>query len=207
MKRSISALFCAAAVLLTGCSNGEQNVGASTEAATSAAAASENTRTETVLNSVSEEKIMDSLNNGIIIDEVSGNVYKKEINANPISASLFCADPTAVEYNGRLYVYGTNDAQQAEQSEKNDYDKIKTLVIFSTDDMVNWIYHGKIETGEIAPWIYNSWAPSIASRADAFLSVLFKQRQRRWSYHLHRPRRTLERPSRQAACVSGYART
>lgn len=162
MKRSISALFCAAAVLLAGCSNGEQNVGAST----AASAASENTQTETVLNSVSEEKIMDSLNNGIIIDEVSGNVYKKEINANPISASLFCADPTAVEYNGRLYVYGTNDAQQAEQSEKNDYDKIKTLVIFSTDDMVNWIYHGKIETGEIAPWIYNSWAPSIASRVE-----------------------------------------
>lgn len=162
MKRSISALFCAAAVLLAGCSNGEQNVGAST----AASAASENTQTETVFNSVSEEKIMDSLNNGIIIDEVSGNVYKKEINANPISASLFCADPTAVEYNGRLYVYGTNDAQQAEQSEKNDYDKIKTLVIFSTDDMVNWIYHGKIETGEIAPWIYNSWAPSIASRVE-----------------------------------------
>lgn len=155
-------MFCAAAVLLAGCSNGEQNIGAST----AASAASENTQTETVLNSVSEEKIMDSLNNGIIIDEVSGNAYKKEINANPISASLFCADPTAVEYNGRLYVYGTNDAQQAEQSEKNDYDKIKTLVIFSTDDMVNWIYHGNIETGEIAPWIYNSWAPSIASRVE-----------------------------------------
>ena len=157
-------MFRAAAVLLAGCSNGEQNVGASTAAAT--AAASENTQVETVLNSVSEEKIMDSLNNGIIIDEVSGNVYKKELNANPISSSVFCADPTAVEYNGRLYVYGTNDAQQAEQSEKNDYDKIKTLVIFSTDDMVNWIYHGKIETGEIAPWIYNSWAPSIASRVE-----------------------------------------
>ena len=32
--------------------------------------------------------------------------------------------------------------------------------------MVNWIYHGNIETGEIAPWIYNSWAPSIASRVE-----------------------------------------
>ncbi len=160
MKRSISAFFCAAAVLLAGCSNKERSAGAAVTAAL------ENTQTKKILNSVSEEKIMDSLNSGIIIDEVSGNVYKKELNANPISASLFCADPTAVEYNGRLYVYGTNDTQQAEQSEKNDYDKIKTLVIFSTDDMVNWIYHGKIETGEIAPWIYNSWAPSIASRVE-----------------------------------------
>lgn len=32
--------------------------------------------------------------------------------------------------------------------------------------MVNWIYHGRIEVGEIAPWIYNSWAPSIVSRVE-----------------------------------------
>ena len=25
---------------------------------------------------------------------------------------IFVADPTSVEYNGRLYVYGTNDTQQ-----------------------------------------------------------------------------------------------
>lgn len=100
---------------------------------------------------------MDSLNNGIIIDSVSGNVYKNEMNANPISPNIFCADPTAVEYDGRLYVYGTNDQQQSEEGTTNDYAHIKSLVVFSTDDMVNWIYHGRIEVGEIAPWIYNSW--------------------------------------------------
>lgn len=35
-------------------------------------------------------------------------------NANPVLDFLYCADPTAVEYNGRLYVYGTNDHQQYE---------------------------------------------------------------------------------------------
>ena len=109
---------------------------------------------------------MNSLNSGIIIDSVSGNVYKNEMNANPISPNIFCADPTAVEYDGRLYVYGTNDHQQSEEGTKNDYAHIKSLVVFSTDDMVNWIYHGRIEVGEIAPWIYNSWAPSIVSRVE-----------------------------------------
>ena len=40
-----------------------------------------------------------------------GSDYKSS-NGNPISASVFCADPTAIDYNGRLYVYGTNDHQQ-----------------------------------------------------------------------------------------------
>ena len=32
--------------------------------------------------------------------------YKGTSNNNPISACVFCADPTALEYKGRLYVYG-----------------------------------------------------------------------------------------------------
>ncbi len=113
-----------------------------------------------------EKNIIDSLNMGIQIEQISDNVTKTERNANPISPSIFCADPTAVEYEGRLYVYGTNDTQQAEQDTTNDYDQIRSLVVFSTDDMVNWVYHGRIETGEIAPWIQNSWAPSIVSRKE-----------------------------------------
>ncbi len=157
MNKKITALICAAAMLLvSGCSG--QNGSGDSSVQTQSSADS--------VDSVSEAEIIDSLNNGIIIDEVSGNVYKNERNANPISPSIFCADPTSVEYNGRLYVYGTNDQQQAEEGTKNDYAHIKSLVVFSTDDMVNWIYHGRIEVDKIAPWIYNSWAPSIASRVE-----------------------------------------
>ena len=84
-----------------------------------------------------------------------------------ISSNVFCADPTAVEYEGRLYVYGTNDHEQFLGSEKNTYEKIKSLVCFSTDDMVNWTYHGKINVAKIAPWIINSWAPSICSKKES----------------------------------------
>lgn len=90
-------------------------------------------------------------------------------NHNPILDFLFTADPTAVEHEGRLYVYGTNDHEQFDSvgvNGKNSYEKIKSLAMMSTDDMVNWTYHGLIPTGEIAPWIINSWAPSACKRVE-----------------------------------------
>ena len=102
--------------------------------------------------------------------KISENCYKLENTANPISPNVFCADPTGVEYNGRLYIYGTNDHQQYEavgDDGKNDYVHIKSIVMLSTDDMVNWEYHGFIDVAKIAPWIVNSWAPSVTSRVEA----------------------------------------
>ena len=102
--------------------------------------------------------------------------YKGSGNNNPISANVFCADPTALEYNGRLYVYGTNDHQQFISQAKtgeNDYKNIKSVVVFSTDDMVNWTFHGTIDTKKLcANWVSNpwwhgygvSWAPSVTWR-------------------------------------------
>ncbi len=108
---------------------------------------------------------------GIIIDnsKISENNFKNVKHNNPMSSQYFCADPTSVEYNGRLYVFGTNDHQQYEKnSPESDggYEHIKSLTILSTDDMVNWTYHGAINVGEIAPWIINSWAPTVVSRVE-----------------------------------------
>lgn len=113
-----------------------------------------------------------TLETGITIpaEQISTENYKDTRFNNPISPDFFCADPTAVEYNGRLYVYGTNDHQQFEAAGPdvdNTYEKIKSLLVFSTADMVNWTYHGEINVGEIAPWITASWAPSIVSRKEA----------------------------------------
>ena len=103
-------ILCAAALFMTvGCSNGGETSSGSSEpnasgnsgtADVSSASNSETNESGTV----SEEKIMDSLNNGIIIDSVSGNVYKNEMNANPISPNIFCADPTAVEYLSLIHI-------------------------------------------------------------------------------------------------------
>ena len=96
--------------------------------------------------------------------------YKSTSNGNPISASVFCADPTAIDYNGRLYVYGTNDHQQYIVNKKtgsNGYGNIKSLVVFSTDDMVNWTFHGTIDVGKICSWAGQSWAPSAVWRTTS----------------------------------------
>ena len=111
---------------------------------------------------------MASFGTGTRIDALA-RAYKPAGNGNPISGQIYCADPTAVEYDGRLYVYGTNDHQQYEtvgKDGKNTYEKIRSLVVFSTEDMVNWTYHGTINVGEIAPWIMAAWAPSIVSRVE-----------------------------------------
>ena len=105
--------------------------------------------------------------------------YKETSNNNPISANIFCADPTALEYNGRLYVYGSNDHQQFIANGKkgeNNYSAIKSIVVFSTDDMVNWTFHGTIDVAKLcSTWVTNpwyqsfgvSWAPSVTWRTTA----------------------------------------
>ena len=102
--------------------------------------------------------------------------FKGSDNNNPISANIFCAEPTALEYNGRLYVYGSNDHQEFVANDKqgeNTYGSIKSIVIFSTDDMVNWTFHGTIDTKKLcASWVTDpwwqgygaSWAPSVTWR-------------------------------------------
>lgn len=96
--------------------------------------------------------------------------YKGLTSGNPISASVFCADPTAIDYNGRLYVYGTNDHQQYKANGKkgsNGYGNIKSLVVFSTDDLVNWTFHGTIDVGKVCGnWCGQSWAPSAVWRTN-----------------------------------------
>ena len=95
---------------------------------------------------------------------------KQPTYGNPISANNFMADPTAIEHDGRLYVYATNDQQEFDATQgfgKNTFSKITQLVCYSTADMVNWINHGVIDVKAIAPWISTSWAPSIVSRQEA----------------------------------------
>lgn len=96
--------------------------------------------------------------------------FKANSDVNPVLPYNLCADPTAVEYNGRLYVYGTNDQQEYETTGNkthNSYGKITQLVCMSTADMVNWTFHGVIDVKKLSPWIATSWAPSIVSREEA----------------------------------------
>lgn len=137
----------AASVMFTGCSS----------------------RTNTLIEELTEEGYVETMKDQGKIAVADTAFLKQSEHTNPISGEIFCADPTAVEYNGRLYVYGTNDHQQYEavgNDGTNTYEKIQSLVVFSTDDMVNWTYHGTINVKAAAPWIISSWAPSIVSRVE-----------------------------------------
>ncbi|MBE5871054.1 MAG: carbohydrate-binding protein [Lachnospiraceae bacterium] len=97
-----------------------------------------------------------------------GEIAKKLGYSNPLASQLLGADPYAIVYNGRVYVYMTADDYQYDTNGnviKNEFDYIHTLRVISSDDMVNWTDHGEIDiagpTGA-AKWAKNSWAPAIA---------------------------------------------
>ncbi|MBR4576159.1 MAG: family 43 glycosylhydrolase [Clostridia bacterium] len=94
--------------------------------------------------------------------------YKKAEHHNPVMTQRFGADPWAMEYNGRIYLYMTGDDPATTEDRKpknNDYANITTLRVLSSDDLVNWEDHGSIRaaggTGA-AKWARNSWAPCAA---------------------------------------------
>lgn len=81
-------------------------------------------------------------------------------------AQRFIADPTTVEYEGRLYVYGTTDEIEFDGSANviaNAYNT-HTLSCISTEDMVNWKDEGKIDVKELTTYASKSWAPTILSK-------------------------------------------
>lgn len=91
---------------------------------------------------------------------------------NPIAASRFMADPYAIEYEGTVYVYGTNDSDAMIIGEDgkvpgNSYSHVKSLNCYSSKDMVNWTDEGIIQVaGKNGPakWASNSWAPAVAHK-------------------------------------------
>ena len=91
--------------------------------------------------------------------------YKKDNELNPILSAYFGADPGVMEYDGRIYVYMTDDALQYSGNNvgENVYSKITHLRCISSDDLVNWTDHGLINAvgqNGIAKWAGNSWAPT-----------------------------------------------
>jgi len=96
--------------------------------------------------------------------------YKDIKNHNPISTLKYSADPGVMVYDGRVYVYATNDGyvgQLGSNPESNGYGQINTINVMSSSDLVNWIDHGSIPAAGrngAAKWANNSWAPCAAHK-------------------------------------------
>lgn len=85
-----------------------------------------------------------------------------------IALQRFTADPTCVEYEGRLYVYGTTDNIEFDSKHyaKDNAYNTHTMSCFSTADMKNWRDEGIIDVKKVTKWAGKSWAPSIVSRQE-----------------------------------------
>ena len=95
--------------------------------------------------------------------------FKKDGENNPLITQRFGADPGWMVYDGRLYVYTTNDAFEYDSNgnmKENSYD-VGTINCMSSADLVNWTDHGAIPVagrngrtqGGVAAWASCSWAP------------------------------------------------
>lgn len=87
----------------------------------------------------------------------------------PVMTQRLGADPYAIVYDGRVYLYMTGDVVEYEAdgvtSKNNSYGLINKLNVISSDDLVNWTDHGTIYAAGrkgAAKWGNNSWAPAVA---------------------------------------------
>lgn len=85
---------------------------------------------------------------------------------NPLYTQEYSADPYALIYQGRVYLYMTGDKRMYEEDgsiRTNNYSNINTLRVISSEDLVNWTDHGEVyAAGQngAANWGNNSWAPA-----------------------------------------------
>jgi len=91
-------------------------------------------------------------------------------NGNPLFSHKFGADPYALEYDGRIYIYMTNDILEYNADgtvRDNTYGRINKITVVSSDDLVNWTDHGEIPVAGAqgaTKWANNSWAPAAAHK-------------------------------------------
>lgn len=90
--------------------------------------------------------------------------------SNPLISHKYGADPCALEYDGRLYIYMTADRYQYNTHGRlvmNSYKEIHTIAVISSTDMINWTDHGEINVAGpngVANWASNSWSPAVVCK-------------------------------------------
>jgi len=103
-------------------------------------------------------------------------IAKTPGNSNPLMDHKLGADPYALVYNGRVYIYMSSDSYEYNSDgsiKDNTFANLNKVHVISSADMVNWTDHGAIlvagannlNNGKgIAKWASNSWAPAAAQK-------------------------------------------
>ena len=83
----------------------------------------------------------------------------------PIASHRYLADPGAMVYNGRVYLYCSND----DDNPVGGGYSMQSIVCVSSSDMKNWTDHGEVfRVPANASWASKSWAPAVISRNGKF---------------------------------------
>lgn len=77
---------------------------------------------------------------------------------NPLISHVFTADPNAVVYGDRVYLYVSHDVDGQDGYDMVDYRA------FSSRDLVNWQDHGVVIDVESLPWAKNLYAPGACTK-------------------------------------------
>jgi len=77
---------------------------------------------------------------------------------NPLVTQIFTADPNAIVYGDKIYVYTSHDVDGQSGFDMVDYHA------YSSDDMVNWQDHGVLIHANELPWAGNLYAPGACSK-------------------------------------------
>jgi len=86
---------------------------------------------------------------------------------NPLISHKFGADPNVMVYQGKVYIYLTNDMYDYDEDGNvlpNTYGNINTITIISSEDLANWTDHGHISVAGpdgAANWATQSWAVAV----------------------------------------------
>ncbi|WP_337102671.1 glycoside hydrolase family 43 protein [Paenibacillus sp. YIM B09110] len=106
----------------------------------------------------------------MVYEPPASAIGKLPQNGNPLVSHKFGADPYAIVYNDRVYIYSTYDVleyDEAGEVKDNTYGSINRLSIVSSSDLMNWTDHGFVvvagSEGE-AKWATQSWAPAAAHK-------------------------------------------
>jgi len=81
---------------------------------------------------------------------------------NPLITHIFTADPNAVVYGDRIFLYVSHDVDGQEDYDMVDYRG------FSSDDLVNWQDHGTLIHADSLPWAENLYAPGACSKGGKY---------------------------------------
>ncbi|HET6557177.1 MAG TPA: glycoside hydrolase family 43 protein [Prolixibacteraceae bacterium] len=85
----------------------------------------------------------------------------------PIVSHRFLADPGAMVYKDRVYLYCSNDNENP-GDDKSGY-MMKSIVCVSSSDLKNWTDHGIVfEVPKNSSWAVRSWAPAVVERDGKF---------------------------------------